>query len=602
MIRSFLASLCVVAASLLPASAAVPLVNLVNDQTLLVISVSDTPGLLRGLESSPVSSSWNDPQIVKFLAPLREQMKIDEWDEKTKEATGLTVRELLALAEGQALFALPAFDFSKFESDTPPPFLIALEVGGQGSKIEKILADSAAKESIKEETETFSGVKVTVRPVTSKPKDADAEDAPSTPRFVAWAIVDGIWLLSAEKESVFAAIDAVKQGGVDAALGKNERFLHTRERAGDAQALVYVNIPAIYPLVRDAVAAQKAKAAKAPNPMGIDPETMLKAFGLDALGEAFASLQVSEKETRMDFGLFYAEERGLLKLVAYQPGPAPQPDWIPAKWPSVSTMRFSLPKAYAGLEELLEEISPMISGMAQGQIRAFNKKTGIDIKRDLVDSLGNEIVTSYALPPGVEPGAVPPWQEMDQLISVSLANEPAFSKSVEALKKLAGPAAEQMFLKREYLGNTLYTLNAPTPPGGKAPRGFTYAIANNTLLVGIGSPATVEAALQGMASAQGLFWKRDDVKAVLAGLPADAVAVQVQDLRVMIASLIETGVQFQEQTAAEQSDGSPKKTFFDVSARPDEETIARHWGVAGSAVIRTGEGLFSTARFPHPQK
>ena len=518
---------------MLTAAPSVPLVNLVDDQTVFVFSVTDAPALLRGWDAGPVASTWNDAQVVKFLAPLREELHVEEWDADSRAATGLTIRELLALAEGEALVAVPAFDFSKLGDKTPPPFLLALETGAQSAKLEKILADSLAKKNLPDETELFSGVKVHHRPLSSN----NTEEA--TQSTISWATVDGTWLLSADKTRVFSAIDAIKQGGVNSALGKSERFLRTRERVKDAQAIAYLNIAAIYPALQNAVTVAKAKSAGGANPMGIDPEAMFAALGLDALSESFIALRVDDKETRMDAGLIYSEERGLLKLIAYQPGPAVQPDWIPAKWPSVSTAKFSLSKAYAGLEELLESVSPMLAGMAQGQIRAFNKKLRIDIKRDLIGSIGDDLISAYAVPPGLDAGAVPAWTEMDQLIAFSLSNPATFTKSVEALKSLAGPAAEQLFTKRDYLGSTLYTLNQPAPvEGAKRAKGFSYAIANGTLLVGIGSPVTVESALQGMASAEGLFWKRDDVKAALADLPADASGLQVQDLRVLVASLV----------------------------------------------------------------
>jgi len=597
--RSLVVLACLGAASWLHATPAVPLVNLVDDQTLFAISVTDAPALLRGWDESPVSATWADPEFVKFLAPLREHLHVDEWDADAKTATGMTVRELFALAEGEALVAVPAFKVATIEEKNLPPFLVAIEVGRQGAKIEKILADSAAKESIKEESELFAGVSVHLRPVAQSgdKDDPDAEAGPSLK--MAWALVDGIWLISPAKERVFAAIDAVKQGGVAAALGKSERFLRTRQRVGDAQSLMYVNFPAIYPLVRDAIAESKAKSAGNPNLLGLDAESVFNAFGLDKLGEGYVALQVADKRSRLDCGLAYTEDCGLLKLLAYQPGAASRPDWIPAKWPSVSTARFSVPKAYAGLEELVEGISPMLSGMAQGQLRAFNKKLGVDLARDFIGSLGEDLVSAYAIPPGYEAGVVPPWTEMDQLIAISLANEPAFIKSVEALKHLAGPSAAQMFTQREYLGHTLYTLNTPTTPGAKPVRGFSYAIANGTLLFGVGSPATVESALQGMASKDGAFWDRTDVKASLAALPADASVLQVQDLRVMMAALIETLVQTQKSVGANKPDADKTK-MLDVSARPDVEAIARHWGLSTGFAMRTAEGLFSTTYLSSP--
>ncbi|MBC8040124.1 MAG: hypothetical protein H7Y06_06255 [Opitutaceae bacterium] len=614
---TLLAPVFLFAATLLPAAPKVPLVNLVDDQTFFAISVTDTPALLRGWDASPIAATWNDPQVAKFLAPTREQLKIDEWDDESKAATGLTVRELLALAEGEALIALPAFAFSRIEQDAPPPVLMALEVGGQGAKIEKILADSAVKNESKEESEMFSGVKVTVHTVKEKKSAAstpaddvpaganapapDVEDA-APPSIVAWAIVDGAWLMSNEKECLFAAINALQQGGHATGLGKSERFLRTRQRIGDAQALVYVNLPAIYPLIKEGVAAAKAAAGAKPNVLGIDPEAVFDALGLDALGESYVALAMSETSTRLDFGLAYTEERGLLKLIAYQPGPTSQPDWVPAKWPSVSSVKFSLPKAYAGLEEIVEAVSPMLSGMAQGQIRAFNKKLGIDLVRDFIGSFGDDLVTAYSLPPGLEPGTVPPWTEMDQLVSISLVNEPALIKSLDALKQLAGPAAAQMFTEREYLGQKLYTLNVPSGEGPKQARGFSYAIANRTLLVGIGSAATVESALQGMAAPKDVYWQRADVKAALADLPADAVALQVQDLGLMMQSLVETAVQLQQQATANGTEGGEAKTYVDVDARPDNDVMTRYWGLAAGHAVRTPEGLFSTTRIAHPQK
>ena len=589
-------------ATLLPAAPAVPLVNLVDERAMFALSVTDAPALLRGWDAGSLASTWTDEQIARFVAPLRTELKMDTWDDEAREATGLSVRELLELAQGEVLLALPATDLAKIDGKNPPPLLLAVEVGDRVDKLKRMLAETLEKEKMAEETEEFSGVTVHTRTKPRPADDADTKERPPTEVF-SWAVIDGVWVISPKKERVLLAIDAWKQGGVDAALGKSERFLRTRERTAGAQAIVYVNFPAIYPALRDAVATAKAKnrAAGRANPLGLDYEMAFAALGLDALGEGYAALRIDEAQTRVDGGLLYTEERGLLKLLAYQPGAAPRPDWIPSKWPSVSTSRFRFLAAYQGLEDLLKELNPLLYGMAQGRIESLNKRMHIDLKRDLIGSLGDEIVTAYALPPGVEPGTVPAWAEMDQLIAVSLGNEATFVKSLEALKSLAGPSADQMFTKRDYLGHTVYTLAVPSSPEGKARRGFSYAIANGMFFLGIGSATTVENALQGMASKDGGFWNREDVKAVLADIPEDAAALQVQDLRVLMASFIETAIQMQTLLFDQHTDGN-RKIYLDVSARPDAELIARYWGLSMGYVTRTSEGLFFSSRLAHPKK
>lgn len=604
--RRLFAAAAGLAASLLSAAPAVPLVNLVDDQTLFAVSVTDTPALLRGWDSSPLAATWNDPQISKFLAPLRADLDHEAFEADVKEATGLAVSELLALAEGEALIAVPKVSIADFGSKSAPPVLFALEVGSQAAKVEKLLADTAAKKSIAEETEEFSGAKVHLRPL-PKPSKEEGDEAADTdsgpvPELLAWTIVDGVWIISFEKERVFAAIDALKQGGLPSALGKSERFLRARERVGDAQGLFYLNFTALNPLIRELAESFKARSQGRPNPMGVDSVSLLNAFGLDALNDLYAAIKVDVPETRLDVGLGYTEERGLLKLLAYQPGPSPQPAWIPAKWPNVSTGRYSPQRAYAGLEEFVETLSPLLSGLAQGQIRALNKKLGVDLVRDLIGSLGEDLVSGYALPPGVPAGTVPPWDQMDQLFAVSLVNEPAFTRAIEALKSLAGPQAEQMFLKRDYLGTTIYTFNSPPKAKGvRASRGFSYAIANGMVLVGIGSPGSIESALQGMASPQDGFWKRADVREALAGVPNEACSIQVQDLGVMMASFVETAVNWQESANAGKTD-EEKKIYVDPEARPDPETLSRIWGLASGYSLRTPEGLFTTTRLANPKK
>ena len=591
----FAAALAVFGAIQLSAAPAVPLVNLVDERTLLAISITDAPALVKGWDGSPFAKTWDDPQVVKFLAPLRETMKIEEWDAKTKDATGSTVRELLALADGEAMLAIPSVDFEKLKESDSPPFLMAIHVGDRASKLEKILADATVKAGVAEQTEVYAGSAVHIRPF-KKPAEDEA-DSKAAPETFAWAMVDGVWLVSAEKERVFAAVDALKNGGVETALGKNAHFLAVRERVGDAQSLGYLNIAAIYPLVRDAIAARKAAGDKSA-PMGADPDTLMSALGLDALSEAFVGLHFGEKEARVDAGLTYSDERGILKLIAYQPGPAPQPEWIPAKWPSVSTAKFSVPQAYSGLEQLFAGINPLMAAVAQGKIAELNRKMGIDLKRDLIGSLGDDIISGYALPPGLDAGVTPPWNQMDQLFAVSLKNVDAFTQAIEAIKQtIGGPAVDKLFVKRVYLDQTICTF---TPPAGATPtRGFSYAIAGNTLLIGVGSASTVESAIQGMRDGQGAFWKRDDIKSALATMRDEACSVQFTDMRVVIASLLELATRTQENGPAKP--GESKNDYIDVTAKPDAEVISRYWGMAAGFSTKTANGFFSTSRLAYPQ-
>ena len=110
------------------AALAVAPTRLINDSSAFVLLIEDAPTIAKNWDNSPWGKTWNDPQVVRYFAPMRAQMKIDTWDDQLKGATGYTLREMLALAEGEALLAITDLS-SVLENNgkEPPPFLIAVD-------------------------------------------------------------------------------------------------------------------------------------------------------------------------------------------------------------------------------------------------------------------------------------------------------------------------------------------------------------------------------------------------------------------------------------------------------------------------------------------
>jgi hypothetical protein len=553
------------------------------------------PALLRGWDASPMARTWNDEQVVKYLAPLRTAMKIDTWDEQARAATGKTLRELLALAKGQVLIALPASAVADAIGGTaaagglpPLPALIAVELGDNADAVEKLAAEAGAKsENLHVETTNYAGVLVH----TSLEPAPKGGGKPGTPMVT--AMCQGDWLLSPSYEQVCAAIDAIKKGGLPNALGRSEAFLRARERAGSAQLLGFGNFPVIYPVLL--AAAKKQPPAGGP----FTPEGLLNGLGLDSWREAFYSLDFGEKEIRQTIGLGWGEERGLMKVLAFGPGAAVRPDWAPARWINASAGKFDLRAAYAALLEMLGTINPALLADVQGEIKGMSAQMGLDLQRDLIGSLGSDVVMATALPVGADPTKPPAPDQFDQIYAVALENPAAFTKAVEAVKGMVfGPAAGQMFTKRDYLGQTLYTFTPPSAPGAPpepgSSRSITYAIADHMLFLGVGSPATVEADLQVMADKHDSFWDKAEVKAALATVPDEANSIQVTDLRVLVAGML--GMLSNLPLPV-----GPAGGWVDPTAKPDPGSLTHYWGLSSGYLVKDSKGIFSVSRIANPQ-
>jgi hypothetical protein len=276
-------------------------------------------------------------------------------------------------------------------------------------------------------------------------------------------------------------------------------------------------------------------------------------------------------------------------MFSYGTGPAPRPSFLPAKWLTVSTAKFSLKNFYNGLEETIAAYNPGMLGMAQMYLQQFNQQAGIDIKRDFFGSFGSDMVTAYAPRPGAAAGKIASLEELDQFFGFSLDNPKAFATALDAITKLGGPQAEKMITKRDYLGSTISTVAMPNAATDQAAKSVSYSVAKNYFLLSIGSPAAIESALQGGPS----FWDRREVKEALAQIPGDASSVAYQDTRTLVGAVFQTFVQLAKNPAPE------GKTLVDTSAAPDIGTLSKYWGDSAGYLTRDSQGYFFKSTLNH---
>ncbi len=599
------------------AAAATPLNNVVSDRAAIILSFHDVPSLVSGWDRSPWAKTWNDEQVKKYFAPMRTQMKVDEWDTIVKQKTGYTISDLLGFATGDAIVSVPDFDFAQTTAGKTSQVLLGIDIGGNASKLETLFAKGVKDENATEETSDFAGVTVhIIHPVS---KDADHPVVPTV-----WAIVEGKWFLSPSKEAVLAAIDGVHNGGVDNAWGRSERWARLQQRTGDAQVVASLNVESIYPLIKAALETKLKNDGPAPaGPFAFDAQTVLTALGFDTWREAYFTAKLGEDSTDFHGGLSYSSLRGLTKLLAYHDGPVPTPNFISSKFVSVSTNKLSAKEAYDALEEMLAAISPALSGLAQGQVRSINKQLGIDLKRDFLGSLGDTVIVARL--PASTPasaGAVS-LSDLDQFFAFSLQNSDTFSNAIDSFKRLVGPQADTLFKTRDFLGQKITTFQpgGENVPGAKA---FNYSIAKGYFFLSVGSASAIESALRSLAQDEKTLWTNKDVAAALAQVPAGANGFEYEDIGALVNSFFKTlsdtsSLMSSRAHAAHpvaepdnsNSDSTadsaptpvaPEPTFsVDVSAQPDADTISKYWAYGWGYVVRDSSGIHTTSQIVYPK-
>ncbi|MBC8008974.1 MAG: hypothetical protein H7067_02620 [Burkholderiales bacterium] len=576
------------------ASAAEPaLTRLVPADTAIVVALRDLPALRARFPESASGRAWADPEIARFFAPLSGHPEIAEMIEKVKAETGHTPAELFALATGDVLLTVPAGSL-RFSGDNPgADVFLALEIGENEAKITELVAAARAKDASAgtASTEDYNGATIhTFTPASpaATPPGADAVSAPAEP--LVWSLHQGRWFLSTDRALVTAALDALAAGGLPESLATSSDYQKVLDRAGGgADVLAFLNWKAVYPALISAIEAARDP-KEAPNPFGMEPVNIMKALGLDAIESFSVSAGTVGDLDRVDAALTYTEARGVVNLLAYRDGPVARPDWVPAAWFNVSSQNFSVPEAYAELERILDRVSPMVAGMAQGQLKTFERQLGLDLKRDLIGNLGESFISGYALPAGADADNPPAHDQLDQFIGISLADAASFERSLETIKAKYLPPGDASPIKtRDYLGRKLHTFE--TAPGA---RGASYAITDGWLLLGIGSPASVESVVQllNAPNPTASFWQRADVREALLSAPTGAFSIQHTELAPLLASLASTLVKVQEDQDDEEG------RLVDPEAKPTREQLARYFKHSVSHGTRTSEGLFFHSEGP----
>ncbi len=550
--------------------------RLVAPDAAIVLSLSDLPKLRANFIASPSGRAWADPEIARFVAPLFNNPDYRRVVEQVKTDTGHSIEELLALATGDVLLTIPASSL-KFGAGKPDAaVLLAIEVGENEAKLRELIErqQAKAKENAAAHTDTvedYNGVALHIL------RPAGDGSAP-TDKAAHWALHQGRWFIGSTRDLVTGALDALAAGGLAESLATSPRHRAVLDRAGDhADYAAYLDFQAFYPMLVASIEASRDP-SQPPNPMGIEPANLLKAFGLDALGLlSTTGTFAADGSSSGDVALSYSEARGLVNLLAYRDGPVARPDWVPASWINVSSQNFSVADLYAELERILDRVSPMLAGMAMGQIKAFDRQLGIDLKRDLIENLGPAILSGIVPPAGSSTSTPPAYDEMEQFFAVALADAAAFERTLQAIQGRFLPPAGGPLETREYLERKLHVFTPPMPDG----KGFAYAIADGWLLLSVGSAAPVEAVLQAMhrPDASASFWAREDVRSAIDTTPGSAFSVQFMDLRSLFASLSALAAKSQSQRESE------APVLVDVSAVPSFETFAKYF----SHVITHGE-------------
>ncbi|HEV2435697.1 MAG TPA: hypothetical protein VG077_06835 [Verrucomicrobiae bacterium] len=474
-----------------PGHAAIPPVeNLLPADTLFLLDAPDCAALRTASHQSPQWLFWNDPAMkpfhdkfvakweAEFIAPLERDL-------------GVKLDDFADLPQGQLAFALTQNGWNG-TNDANPGLVLLLDSKNKSNLLKTNLANLRQKwvqagKSL--QTETLHGIPFSVVTLSSNdtpgvlakifptPQPVQelgkATKPPPPPGKLYVGQFESL-LIAGNSQSVIETVSARLTGGSNPALSDNPVFAADRISQFHGSPLYYgwFNAKDFFNVLAHIPQAEPNPDAPSPFP-AIPWAKILEASGLTGLKSISFACHQTREGASAEFSISAPEStrQGLIKIISANQKEANPPSFVPADAVKFFRWRVDGQQAWATLQKMLGEISPMAVASLNSFIDIANssaqqKDPNFDIRKNLIANLGDDWISYQKKPTGTT------LADLNQPPSIFIFASPHPEQTALALKSVLGMGApgDTPAPTRDFLGRKIYTIpQRPRPTAGTAP-------------------------------------------------------------------------------------------------------------------------------------
>ncbi len=330
------------------------------------------------------------------------------------------------------------------------------------------------------------------------------------------ALVDQLLLVSDREETLKDFVDVARHGAADGdRLVDDPRYTDARDRAGPSDALLYVNLAELLPMVNEFIRFQLAKAGDDIE-MFLRVDDLIASLRLDAIKSMFAAGRVADDEAGLVFGFTHAEtERGLHTLLAYDDAGVEIPPYFSSDFHSASITTFDVSEAWKRFDEMLNKASPWAHTMLKTQIGQL-ENTGFELRAAVLENCDGLLVEFVGYPEATQAG---PDDHPTQAYVIRVRDPQTLEESLSAL---ADELADEEPI--EFMNERIYELPFPMAVAfnAKEPK-ISFSVVENNAVVAIGDPKMVENVIAHLKNPGASLLDDADLMDAFDALPSDDV-------------------------------------------------------------------------------
>jgi hypothetical protein len=476
-----------VAVGALPATA-----KLIPPQTVLLVDIEDFNQTQRQFEKTSLYKLYKDPEMAGFVADAKAK-----WRKKFPQQDNEIVQVIFdagLLPEGRAAVALVANEQSKEVNE--PPVLFITQWGKHLPKITEAVEKQVKKlieDGAHQKSEDYRGVGI---------KTIITEGSTA----VSYCFFEDC-LIGATNLDILKFVIAHIKGASSATLADDSDYTTTLKATGPYHDIdFYVNIE------------QVIKTALVGDTSG-DARNWIGNLGFDNIAALGCSVGFSRRPGKSCSGRaslrINGAKKGICKMLEVESDVIRVPRFIPASTYSVTFINLNIKKAYDELYNVLYGSDPAVAALMLTPLLPPSPggEPGVELKRDIIEYLGSQIVFAQSINKPFSTGSVP----TESLTALAVSNRSALEKSLSRLhSNLIAPNKPDS--KRELLGYTIYLVDffsllskfsstggttpmqQPVPQAGPQIPAMAFTVTDTHLI--FGPESAVEKAIRTLSSSK----------------------------------------------------------------------------------------------------
>lgn len=567
----------VFAASLLPLGlgAKGKLADYLPADSWVVAEVEDLDALKEDLEKGPFGELWDSPAMEKIKKLLDENM-LDFPEGEEGEVAKELIERLTTWSEkstGQVAFSISGLeDVMKLPDDDArqPEIIFLAETEATSKELAELLEwleETVDRVGEGDDKLRIEKAKVRGHEVFWLTPEDNADNGPDVS--IGAFVIDGVLGLGGGRPAIEDLIERMDKNEGES-ITEHADYRDSFDEIGRGDLRMFVNIRPFIALALEAIR-ENEDVAIPENPLGVTMDGIIAALGLDGLECMAMQMDFDKRGMEMGVALFMGKRNGLLGLLQSSDQSVTLVPFIPDDSSTAGVARFDLGLMWDTIMDILKDVSPALHIMVDGQIKAFEKQAGVSLRKDVLGSLGDELVSfskinpeELEIPDEEGPAILDPDLNafLSEFYAISLKDADRFDQSLRTLLNAVAPGSE-LFNERKHKGVVVRMLS------DQADMSFSYAVTPKWLFVNMGDHARMLKAISRSQKPRKSLWQRPDVAAAMKDLPREYNQLDYTDLEVLVDLLMPLMQQAIEEAAGES---------FDLEELPELPFFILGWG------------------------